>query len=103
MKVIITEQTRNRYKKRPGETEAEYVNRVSRYRAASKYQKANIRNIKFGLNKKTEKELIDFYDCIPDIYGISKTAFFKQIMITEYEKYSEEIKKIINDRNSQSE
>ena len=89
MKIVITDETRKRYRKRKDETEAEYAHRVAQYRASAKYQKKNIRHVKFGLNKKTEQHLIDFYDCIPDIYGIPKTSFFKQYMESEYEKYKE--------------
>lgn len=94
MKTIITEETKKRYRKRKDETEAEYAHRVARYRASAKYQKKNIRHVKFGLNKKTEQHLIDFYDYIPDIYGIPKTTFFKQYMESEYEKYKEYIEKM---------
>jgi hypothetical protein len=94
MPVIITEDTLKRHKRKKNETDEEYSARVSGLRAVAKYKKKYIKQVKIELNVKTDSDLIDFYNFIPDIYGTSKASFFKDIMQNEYNKYQDVIRNL---------
>ena len=89
-KKILSEEVLQRYPKKKGETDKEYLLRVRRNLRQKDYRESNSFSsftILFDKGKGSERELLDWVNAVGENFGETKTSYLKRLIREDLEKY----------------